>query len=89
MNQQHARHQMKISNVHASGAQEWLCLECERRVLINWTPAFKRIVLEPGDDRAIHTGAYGGIELGQAKTKKDDTFGPYMGSPVNGKTILH
>jgi hypothetical protein len=84
---QHNTHQMKVSNVHKSGAQEWLCLECERRVLISWTPSFKRIVLEPGDEMAVHTGAFGGIELGSAAAQKDDfdaAFGLF-----NHKNILH
>jgi hypothetical protein len=84
---QEVTHQMKISNVHESGAQEWLCLECERRVIIKWSPTFKRIVLEPGDDHAIHTGAYGGIELGKATTQKDDFT--WNTSKVNEKDILH
>jgi hypothetical protein len=79
-------HQMTISNVHESGAQEWLCLECDRRIVVKWTPHFKRIVLEPGDDAAVHTGSYGGIEIGKATAKKEN-FAPFM-NPVNGKEIL-
>jgi hypothetical protein len=69
---EYINHQMKISNVHESGAQEWLCLECERRVLITWNPAFKRIVLEPGDEWAVHSGSFGGTLLGESTVQKND-----------------
>jgi hypothetical protein len=83
----HINHQMKISNVHESGAQEWLCLECERRVLITWTPNFKRIVLEPGDEGAVHTGSYGGIEVEKAAVQKEGFNSGFV--LPNHKSILH
>jgi hypothetical protein len=83
----HINHQMKISNVHESGAQEWLCLECERRVLITWNPGFKRIVLEPGDERAVHSGSFGGTQLGESTVQKDDDS-TFFRLP-NHNNILH
>jgi hypothetical protein len=86
MNQNYT-HKMKISNIHESGAQEWLCLDCDRRILVSWTPAFKRIVLEPGDDDAVHTGSFGGIEITRAQAEKDNLS--YNLGPVNGSDIVH
>jgi hypothetical protein len=85
---QHFKHQMKICKVYETGAQEWLCLDCERRILVSWTPAFKRILLDPGDDRAVHTGSFGGIELSGSGLQKDSFPTPYLGT-ANGPVRLH
>jgi hypothetical protein len=33
---------------------------------MQWPPNFKRIILEPGDEGAIHTGGKGGVNLSTA-----------------------
>lgn len=50
------RHIMQLARKHDSGAEEWYCPVCGRRFLLTWPPQFKRIILEPGDSDAIHTG---------------------------------
>jgi hypothetical protein len=49
-------HEMQFERFHASGAQEWLCPLCGRRLLMQWPPSFKKQILEPGDTNAFHTG---------------------------------
>ena len=58
-----ARHEMALEKTHASGAEEWYCPTCGRRVMIEWAPQFNRMVLEPGDDNAAHNGSKGGLVL--------------------------
>jgi len=49
-------HEMKFERFHASGAQEWCCPVCGRRLLMQWPPSFEKQVLDPGDTNAFHTG---------------------------------
>ena len=45
---QSQRHEMILEVTHASGAEEWSCPTCGRRMTITWQP-WKKIVLEQGD----------------------------------------
>lgn len=57
-------HEMQIAQTHTSGAEEWYCPTCGRRFLMKWPPAYSKIVLEPGDEYAIHSGGKGGLAMG-------------------------
>jgi hypothetical protein len=65
-------HEMFLIRIHTSGAEEWHCPTCGRRFLMHWPPAYKKIVLEAGDEYAAHIGGssadradalYGGSKL--------------------------
>lgn len=56
-------HHMLLETTHPSGAEEWFCPTCGRRFLMHWPPAYNKIVLEPGDEYAIHDGDKGGLHL--------------------------
>ena len=58
------RHEMHLEKTHPSGAEEWECPTCGRRFLLRWPPAYKKIVLEPGDEYAVHTGGKHGLQTG-------------------------
>jgi hypothetical protein len=49
-------HGMRFERLHTSGAQEWFCPICGRRLLMQWPPAFEKKVLVAGDQNASHTG---------------------------------
>ncbi len=57
-------HEMQIERSHPSGAEEWHCPTCGRRFLMQWPPAYSKIILQPGDEYAIHTGGKGGVAMG-------------------------
>jgi hypothetical protein len=59
-----AHHQMQRAGVREDGAEEWLCASCGRRLLLRWQPEYQKIVLEPGDEHAAHTGTTAGVQLG-------------------------
>ena len=61
MNEQQ-RHEMVLQTTHPSGAEEWYCPSCQRRMTITWQP-WKKIVLDPGDINAAHSGGKGGLRL--------------------------
>jgi hypothetical protein len=52
-------HEMVLETTHASGAEEWFCPTCGRRFLLRWPPTYEKIILEPGDEHAAHSGSKG------------------------------
>ena len=47
-------HIMDLIKEH-EGTEEWLCPDCGRHMLVNWSPKFKRTILEAGDQSAGHS----------------------------------
>lgn len=58
------QHEMILEKTYPTGAGEWYCPTCGRRMLISWEPKFKRTVLEAGDPYASHGGFKGGSQMG-------------------------
>ena len=58
------QHTMQLVTTHPSGAEEWLCPTCGRRLLMQWRPDYNRVVLETGDEHALHSGSKGGLQIG-------------------------
>jgi hypothetical protein len=56
---------MILTSSAESGAEEWVCPDCGRRMLLRWPPNYEKLVLEHGDDTAIHVGEKGGLRVGQ------------------------
>jgi DNA-directed RNA polymerase subunit RPC12/RpoP len=56
------QHTMMRTGSTESGAEEWRCPHCGRRLLLQWRP-FGRVVLDPGDERVQHVGAKGGASI--------------------------
>ena len=48
-----------------SGAEEWLCPVCDRRILLRRPPQFEMLVVSEGDPAATHAGAKGGVLMGE------------------------
>jgi hypothetical protein len=57
------RHEMILEGTQPSGADEWSCPTCGRRIVMRPPPDYQKIVLDPGDELAIHVGGKGGIEV--------------------------
>lgn len=70
------QHQMVLHATHASGSEEWHCPRCGRRILMQWPPNYKRIVLEPGDEHAYHSGGKGGLSHSASRvtTREEDVL---------------
>ncbi len=68
-------HEMMLDKTHPSGAEEWYCPICGRRLVMQWPPAFKRIILVQGDEYALHNGSKGGLQLRTSFAPAPDTTG--------------
>ena len=78
------QHEMQLETIHTSGAEEWYCPACGRRFLMQWPPAYKKIVLEAGDEYASHSGGKGGLRIGPPQI----TLGNETGVPALGEIEL-
>ena len=65
-------HAMELEKVHPSGAEEWFCPKCGRRFLLTWPPDYEKVILNPGDELAIHNGSKGGVRMQQSGIKTVD-----------------
>ncbi|MCS6839634.1 MAG: hypothetical protein NZ699_00640 [Roseiflexus sp.] len=52
-------HTLQLRHRHPSGAEEWSCPHCGRRLLIHLAPVRRRTVLAQGDPSALHVGGGG------------------------------
>jgi hypothetical protein len=57
-------HEMTRTGTLEPGVEEWSCTRCARRLLLRRPPEFEKVVLERGDEWAMHVGATGGLRLG-------------------------
>jgi hypothetical protein len=66
------QHQMFLTATHPSGEEEWLCSTCGRRFLMHWPPAYRKVVLVPGDEYAVHSGNKGDLRMGSLEIRPAD-----------------
>jgi hypothetical protein len=59
-----APHEMTRTKTLEPGAEEWSCTRCSRRLLLRRPPAFEKIVLDRGDEWAMHVGGTDGLQPG-------------------------
>ena len=79
------KHEMVLEKLHLSGAEEWNCPLCGRRMLISWDPKFKRIVLEAGSPDATHSGFRNGLqpEDGSALAANENVLPEQTDTPID------
>jgi hypothetical protein len=80
MNNEQQRHEMVLERTHESGAEEWYCPVCGRRFLMQWPPNYKKIILDEGDERAVHSGGKGGVSMGVQITQDSADDSPPLQS---------
>jgi hypothetical protein len=68
MDREQPQHKIILTGTHPSGAEEWHCPTCGRRFLMQWPPDYKKIILEQGDEFAIHTGGKGDLSMQPPET---------------------
>lgn len=77
------QHAMVLENTHSSGAEDWHCHTCGRRMTITWQP-WKKIILERGDVYASHSACKGGLQVGPLEIThtNEDALPSAMGPSV-------
>ena len=63
---------MQLELAHPTGAEEWYCPICGRRILIQWPPAYRKVVLAAGDQYAQHSASKGGLRIGSAEIRNGE-----------------
>ena len=71
---QQEQHDMQLVTIHPAGPEEWYCPICQRRFLIQWPPNYEKVILEAGDEAAIHSGGKGGLQMQPPKIGLQDSF---------------
>ncbi len=66
------QHEMRLETTHPSGAEEWYCPTCGRRFVMKWPPKYRRIILDEGDESALHRGGKGGLKLGAVQIRPSE-----------------
>lgn len=69
-------HEMELVRVDEGGTEEWHCPTCGRRFQMRWPPDYAKVVLEPGDVWATHTGGKGGLRLSPQSVMDVDAYSP-------------
>lgn len=64
------RHEMQVDTKYSSGDELWRCPTCGRQFLLSYPPAYKKIILDAGDESAIHSGGTGGLSVGQLRASE-------------------
>lgn len=72
------QHEMQLEKIYPSGAEEWFCPVCGRRVIMRWPPVYQQIVLEAGDESAVHSGSKGGLRMRSARTNEEEEEEPIL-----------
>jgi hypothetical protein len=75
LNESQEQHEMLLENIHPSGAEEWFCPTCGRRFLMQWPPAYNKVILVAGDEMAIHSGGRGNLNLESLQTSQETQNG--------------
>ena len=71
-------HEMILSTTYPTGASEFLCPTCGRKLLVQWSPHSKLVVLVPGDTHATHSGGIGGLSMDfKTKQASDESLYPF------------
>ena len=66
------QHEMLLDKAFPSGAEEWYCPACGRRILLRLPPTDEMVIVEPGDKYASHWGSLGGVQFGAARVTQQD-----------------
>lgn len=85
-------HRMKLGQTYPSGAQEWICPECGRWVVMHHLPEhgkLKTIVLQAGDEDAAHAGGSGSIAITQVQSVRTVEAAESTQTPAPNRGPLH
>lgn len=81
------QHEMVVKQSYPSGAQEFYCPTCGRRFILQWPPAYQRIILDEGDENAIHSSGSGGLtmQVSSVRQKSEEDSGEQNNGDQTGQ----
>ena len=57
-------HEMILEKVRTSKVEEWYCPVCRRRILVQWLPVYRMIILAAGDKDIQHSISKSNLPMG-------------------------
>jgi hypothetical protein len=70
------QHDMTLVNEYETGASEWWCAICDRRIVMQPKP-YKKIILTLGNDTLVHRGIKENIDDMSTDVELPDTLAPF------------
>ena len=71
-------HEILVVKKHDTGAEEWFCPTCGRRFIVQWAPEYQCIILNVGDEIAIHNIGRGAlVVLNHSIEANDSSLAPF------------
>jgi len=64
---------MQMVKTYPTGEEEWMCVQCGRRLLLDWQAQPPNRVLEQGDAYASHVCLKGGLRFGGIEVEDELT----------------
>jgi len=80
--EQNRFHVMVIEKTYPSGAEEWYCPACGRRLIMQWNPEYRRIILQSGEETILHTGSKAGVQVRSESIRFDERSGKVSTGPT-------
>ncbi len=77
------RHQMTLELMHPSGAEQWYCPTCGRRFLLLWPPDYKKIIMQAGNEYAIHAIEKNSIQIGTVQVNEKSELSLDLENRIN------
>jgi hypothetical protein len=72
-------HEILVAKRHASGAEEWYCPTCGRHYIVQWSPEYQCIVLDPGEEKSIHNMSRGAmVVIRPEQPVRAETLAPWL-----------
>jgi len=66
-------HQMILEKIHSLGVEEWYCDTCGRRFLVQWSPAYRLIILAAGEKDIPHDVSKSNSRIGSCPATQLET----------------
>jgi hypothetical protein len=64
-------HEMQLQTRYDSGAEEWFCPVCGRRLVLQSSPTYSMTILNAGDEHVRHSGSNGGLRIGALQVAEE------------------
>ncbi|RPJ18696.1 MAG: hypothetical protein EHM33_31585 [Chloroflexi bacterium] len=69
-------HEMILEKTHISGVEEWYCPTCGRRFMVQWPPAYKMVIVEPGEKDIRHNVSKANSRIGPRQVTQTEETEP-------------